>query len=459
MNLKARTLLTLGLLVLAGLVLPRAGGCCGCGSGPMTWSSFPPAARSWRSTGDPDVFGSDERLIVAFAARTAGHRSSFSQDLRFFPASSAAATTSAARPRPPLPRPLRGAVAGEPYLLHLPDASGSRGLAPRCHRQARRRDRGAPPSSRRRRSRLRGAGIEERGREAFAKLERRRPGEYRVRLIGRQVVLNGLGQALFEDLSACSPGACLVFVLFWISSAPRSWRGSRCCSPALRALHPRDPRDSRPPALADHGDDPRAPDRARHRRRHPPLQRVPAAAPGAAGGAGLRPRPAGRSQGLLPLYRHRPHHRRSASPRSCPPTCRRCGCSACWRASASASPGCSRDPGAGPARPGADPKRPPAGPWTALPPAARLALRRRAGGALPAPLPGISRLRIDDGWTRNFRPDHPIVQDVRWFEKESVGVYQFDLMLTRKDGRAWTEPGAPRDPWQPLQTDRTRRRG
>jgi predicted RND superfamily exporter protein len=55
-------------------------------------------------------------------------------------------------------------------------------------------------------------------------------------------------------------------------------------------------------------------------------------------------------------------------------------------------------------------------------------------------IPGILRLRIDDGWTRNFPPDHPIVQDVRWFEKESVGLYQLDLMLERKDGRRWTEP-------------------
>jgi len=55
-------------------------------------------------------------------------------------------------------------------------------------------------------------------------------------------------------------------------------------------------------------------------------------------------------------------------------------------------------------------------------------------------IPGIVRLRVDDGWTRNFRPDHPIVQDVRWFEKESVGLYQFDLVLDRKDARPWIEP-------------------
>jgi predicted RND superfamily exporter protein len=67
-------------------------------------------------------------------------------------------------------------------------------------------------------------------------------------------------------------------------------------------------------------------------------------------------------------------------------------------------------------------------------------------GAFPVALtllvvPGVLRLRIDDGWSQNFRPTHPIVKDVHWFEKESVGVYQFDVMLSRNDGRAWTEPG------------------
>ncbi|HXU33144.1 MAG TPA: hypothetical protein VN851_21465 [Thermoanaerobaculia bacterium] len=55
-------------------------------------------------------------------------------------------------------------------------------------------------------------------------------------------------------------------------------------------------------------------------------------------------------------------------------------------------------------------------------------------------LPGLLRLHIGDGWTHNFRPDHPVVEDVHWFEKESVGIYQFDLMLTRRDSRSWSEP-------------------
>ncbi len=82
--------------------------------------------------------------------------------------------------------------------------------------------------------------------------------------------------------------------------------------------------------------------------------------------------------------------------------------------------------------------------WTRVPSLSIHPLLLR--GAFPVALtilllPGIPRLRIDDGWSQNFRPDHPIVQDVHWFEKESVGVYQFDVMLTREDGRAWTEPG------------------
>jgi predicted RND superfamily exporter protein len=55
-------------------------------------------------------------------------------------------------------------------------------------------------------------------------------------------------------------------------------------------------------------------------------------------------------------------------------------------------------------------------------------------------IPGIVRLQIDDGWTRNFSPDHPIVQDERWFRGESTGLYQFDLLLERSDNRSWTSP-------------------
>lgn len=55
-------------------------------------------------------------------------------------------------------------------------------------------------------------------------------------------------------------------------------------------------------------------------------------------------------------------------------------------------------------------------------------------------LPGILRLRIDDGWTRNFSPDHPIVQDVAWYQGESTGLYRLDVLLERRDGRPWSEP-------------------
>ena len=66
-----------------------------------------------------------------------------------------------------------------------------------------------------------------------------------------------------------------------------------------------------------------------------------------------------------------------------------------------------------------------------------------AGVAVAATLllvPGVFRLGIDDGWTRNFRPEHRIVRDVAWFAEESVGIYRFDLLLERTDGRRWTEP-------------------
>ncbi|MEM8932312.1 MAG: MMPL family transporter, partial [Acidobacteriota bacterium] len=64
-------------------------------------------------------------------------------------------------------------------------------------------------------------------------------------------------------------------------------------------------------------------------------------------------------------------------------------------------------------------------------------------------LPGWLGLRVDDGWTRNFRPDHPIVQDVDWFQRESVGLYAFDVVLGLPVGEAWTEPDALRtlDTW------------
>ncbi len=70
---------------------------------------------------------------------------------------------------------------------------------------------------------------------------------------------------------------------------------------------------------------------------------------------------------------------------------------------------------------------------------------RLTGGGLAgllslALIPGIWRLEVDDGWTRNFRPQHRIVQDARWFQRESVGLYQFDVLLERTDSRRWNDP-------------------
>ncbi len=55
-------------------------------------------------------------------------------------------------------------------------------------------------------------------------------------------------------------------------------------------------------------------------------------------------------------------------------------------------------------------------------------------------IPGIWGLHIDDGWTRNFSPDHPIVQDVDWFQEESVGIYSFDVVLRQREADSWAAP-------------------
>ena len=64
--------------------------------------------------------------------------------------------------------------------------------------------------------------------EAAARLEARRPGAYRVRLIGRYVVLNGLGQAVFDDLTRLLPWSFLIIgaAVLACSSAPGCWSGS-----------------------------------------------------------------------------------------------------------------------------------------------------------------------------------------------------------------------------------------
>jgi uncharacterized protein len=285
-------------------------------------------------------------------------------------------------------------------------------------------------------------GIAQRSRQALAALEARRPGEYTLRLIGRQVVLNGLGQALFEDLQRLLPWALLIiFLLFgWIFRsvwmAGLALLQSGLCvlftMAVLDALgHPISITTAMIPVLLTVigiADDLHLySEYLRLRRQHPeadPLALVwrgvrkvffPCTATAlttAIGFASFLPTdvPGLRVFGLLASI----------------------GVCISWLLTVTVVPALlSLIPI----------RRLPR--WTLEPRVSLPPVLVR--GAVPVVLtllvvPGVLRLRIDDGWTHNFRPDHPIVQDVRWFEKESVGVYQFDVMLTRTDGRSWTEP-------------------
>jgi uncharacterized protein len=69
--------------------------------------------------------------------------------------------------------------------------------------------------------------------------------------------------------------------------------------------------------------------------------------------------------------------------------------------------------------------------------------------ALPMPwlvtaaaLPGCWWLRIDDGWSHNFPPTHPVVLDAQWYQRVSVGLHRFDVVLTQPADRAWTDSDA-----------------
>lgn len=449
MSLKARILLTLGLLAVAGLtaaagwrvlrlrievndleLLP-------------TDSEVLAADQSIRN-----VFGSDERLLIVFAARDRRVTDAvFLQDLRFFTRELGRSHNirmllldrlSRARFR-------LAAVPGEPYLLHSP---GGDWLA-KALRASVITGKLATGTSRRtaflETPALSGSGvrsIEERGREAFAKLERRRPGAYEVRFIGRQVVLNGLGQALFEDLRNLLPWCfAVVFVLFWAIFRSPLLAGIGMLQSGLCVLYtlaileilgqPLSLTTAMIPilltALGIADDIHLYSEYLRLRLEHPEeppfglvlkgVRKVffPCTATALTTVvcfASFLPTdvPALRVFGLLAAI----------------------GVCFSWLLTMTLVPVLLAL---------VPMKRAPE--WT-------LGRRSRPpawlfGKAVPVALsllliPGIFRLKIDDGWTRNFRPDHPIVQDVRWFEKESVGIYQFDLMLTRKDGRAWTEP-------------------
>lgn len=397
-----------------------------------------------------ETFGSDDRLMIAFESRRGSVTDpAFREDLRFFLSGVAESHNINLLLFERLYRGrFRSApVAGEPWWLHTPDPAWIEAALSKTAVI----DQFAVGRSRRtvflEAPALSGSGvqdIERRVRESAAKLEARSPGVYQVRLIGRQVVLNGLGEAIFHDLRVLLPWCFLLIgLLFWVLF--RSWvlvalsvlQSGLTVVLTLAILarlgHPLSLMTAMIPVLimvlgiADEihffGEFLRLralhPERSATSLAFEVLRRLffPCTAItlttvigfssflatdspalqvfGFLAGIGI-----GISWiisvtlvpavlALVPIHARPKWSERSWSLDAV---------SALWRN-------------------------------RAVPIVLSLLL-----------IPGIARLRVDDGWTRNFRPDHPIVQDVRWFEKESVGLYQFDLALERKDGRAWTEP-------------------
>ena len=175
-----------------------------------------------------DAFGSDDRLIIAVEGLRGGITDpDFRGDVRFFLAQIATSPNLDLLLFDRLYRPRfrREPVPGEPYLLHAPDAAWIEGAlrstevtgqiaAGRSRQTVFLETPAFSPS-----------GVESivvRVREAAARLEERRPGAYRVRLIGRDVVLNELGRAIFSDLRRLLPWSFLLIgILFW--ALFRSW--------------------------------------------------------------------------------------------------------------------------------------------------------------------------------------------------------------------------------------------
>lgn len=397
-----------------------------------------------------ETFGSDERVIIAFESRNGFVTDPrFQEDLRFF--QSRLAETHNVRmllfDRFDRGRFRNAPVAGEPYWLHPPAPAWI---------EAALRETAATPLFAVGRSRrtafmeaptFSGEGvhdIEKRVREANAKLEARSPGAYQIRLIGRQVVLNGLGTAIFHDLKVLLLWSFLLIgLLFWMLF--RSWvlvslsvvQSGLTVVLTLSLL-----------AWLDH-----------------PLSLMTAMIPVLVMVLGIADEIHffGEFLRLRALHPERPASslafevlRRVFFPCTAitlttiigfssflatdSPSLRVFGFLAgigigiSWIVSVTLIPAVLA---LVPIR--ARPK------WSerswSLQAVAPFWKHRWVPILLSlALIPGIARLRIDDGWTRNFRTDHPIVRDVRWFEKESVGLHQFDLALTRKDGRPWTEP-------------------
>ncbi|HET9209995.1 MAG TPA: MMPL family transporter [Thermoanaerobaculia bacterium] len=395
-----------------------------------------------------DTFGSGERVILCLTnSRREVTDPVFLEDVRFFGREMGRSSNIRMLlfDRLARARYSAGAVPGEPWLLHQPDGAW---IAAALRHTAVRGKLGAG------RSRhtafleapvLFGSGvqdIERRAREALARLDQRRPGEYTLRVVGRQVVLNGLGEALFQDLQLLLPWTMLIiFLLFgwvfrslWMAGLAVLQSGL-CVLFTMAVLqmlgHPVSITTAMIPVLLTVlgiADDLHLySEYLRLRQQNPGIPTF------ALVWRGVRkvffPCTATTLTTVIGFA--------SFLPTDVPGLCvfgLVAGIGVCfsWLLTTMVVPvllaliPLRRLPE-----------------WTLEP---RVALPPfLVRGAVPVALtllvvPGILRLRIDDGWTQNFRPDHPIVKDVHWFERESVGVYQFDVMLTRRDGRPWTEP-------------------
>jgi uncharacterized protein len=394
-------------------------------------------------------FGSDERLVIAFEGV---HRELsdplFRRDLGFFLRQLAHSYNIDRLLFDRLFRPRFQArdIASEPYFLHAPDrfwveralhvtAVTGQLAAGRSRRTVFLETPAMSPSG--------VASIERRVRDAFAELDARQPGEYRVRLLGRTIVLNGLGHAVFEDLRRLLPWSFVIIaLLFW--GIFRSWilvglilfQSGVIVVLTLaiqaRLQHPLSLMTALIPVLitvlgiADeiHFFGTFLSLRARHPERSAvtlaweTLRQVffPCTAITLTTVIGFASfwateAPALRVFGLMAGI----------------------GLSVSWVISVTLVPTVLA---LVPIK--TQPR------WSLQSPnlsAAGWLFRPALAVALSLVLiPGILRLRIDDGWTRNFSPDDPIVRDVHWFERESVGLYQLDLLLEHRDGRRWTEP-------------------
>jgi hypothetical protein len=396
-----------------------------------------------------DTFGSDERVIIALTnSRREVTDPAFIDDVRFFGREMERSPNIRLLlfDRLTRARYVPAPVAGEPWLLHPPDGAW---IAAALGQTAIRGKLGAG------RSRhtafleapaFSGSGVKDidhRAHLAFAALDQRRPGEYRLRVIGRQVVLNGLGEALFQDLQLLLPWTMLViFVLFgwifrslWMAGLALLQSGL-CVLYTMAALqvlgHPISITTAMIPVLLTVlgiADDLHLYSEYLYlRQQHPEIPTFSLV------WRGVRkvffPCTATTLTTAIGFA--------SFMPTDVPGLCifglvASIGVCFSWVLTTTVVPvllaliPIRRLPS-----------------WTRVPSLSLHPLLLR--GAFPVVLtllvvPGVLRLRIDDGWSQNFRPTHPIVKDVHWFEKESVGVYQFDVMLTRNDGRAWTEPG------------------